>query len=55
LGESDKIKHFESVNVMVNNIQNKVNQINQTIAKKRAIMAAKNRRKGRNGIGIQLS
>jgi hypothetical protein len=55
LDDSDKIKHFESVNIMVTNIQNKVNHINQTIAKKRAIMAAKNRRKGRNGIGIQLS
>jgi hypothetical protein len=55
LDEGDKIKHNESVNIMVTNIQNKVNHINQVIAKKRVAMAAKNRRKGRNGIGIYLN
>jgi hypothetical protein len=52
LHETDKIKHYENVNNMVISIQHKVNQINQTIAKKRA---AKNGRRYVKGIGIQLN
>ena len=55
LDENDKIKHNQTVNNMVTNIQNKVNQINQNIAKRRAALASKNRRKGINGVGIQLN
>ena len=51
LDENDKIKHYENVNNMVINIQQNVNQINKTIAKKRIA----NGRKGVKGFGIVMS